>query len=136
MMNITILIKLLEAHSRKPVTQIKKEAGRSVVLKQAVDLGKGHKGQVQIQVATGTSQAQSASPVIAVPGILFVKYLQKSFDSFNSFCPVVVAGSKALQVAAPGVKLPPGVKTKTVLARVQPQSPKTSLPAARSTPKK
>ncbi|CAL8086621.1 unnamed protein product [Orchesella dallaii] len=114
MMNITILIKLLEAHSRKPApTQVKKEAGRSVVLKQAVDLGKGQKGQVQIQVATG--QHQSASPVIAVP----------------------VAGSKALQVAAPGVKLPPGVKTKTVLARVQPQTAKSPSPASgKSTPKK
>ncbi|ODN03729.1 hypothetical protein Ocin01_02936 [Orchesella cincta] len=112
MMNITILIKLLEAHSRKPApTQVKKEAGRSVVLKQAVDLGKGQKGQVQIQVATG--QHQSASPIMAVPG------------------------SKALQVAAPGVKLPPGVKTKTVLARVQPQTSKSpSQAAGKSTPKK
>lgn len=70
-MNITILIKLLEAHSKKPTpgAQVKKEAGRAVMLKQAVDLGKGQKGQVQIQVATGTGQTQPASPVIAVPGM-------------------------------------------------------------------
>lgn len=41
-MNITILIKLLETHSKKPGPgmQMRKEPGRSVLLKQTVDMGK------------------------------------------------------------------------------------------------
>lgn len=68
-MNITILIKLLEAHSRKPVpaAQIKKDPpGRSIVMQKAGDIKKGQKGPVLQLAAAG--QSPSGSPVITLPG--------------------------------------------------------------------
>lgn len=91
-MNITILIKLLEAHAKKPATPAKKDASRPIVFKQPVEIGRPQK--LQISPGGGISGTN-------------VKYGH--------------GGTKTFQVTTPGTKLPPGVKTKTVLARVQPQ---------------
>ncbi|XP_021948389.1 centrosome-associated zinc finger protein CP190 isoform X2 [Folsomia candida] len=105
LMNITILIKLLEAHARKPTVQAKKEQSRPIIFKQAVEIGRPlAKAQVSpagggIQM-TGTPVRIGGTTTLSIAG---------------------AGGTKTLQVTTPGAKLPPGIKTKTVLARVQPQ---------------
>jgi len=109
-MNITILIKLLEAHAKKPIAQAKKEPTRPIVFKQAVEIGRPmQKGQGHSST-THTTHQMSGMQV-----------------SFTGTTAVSIPGGggttkQTLQVTTPGARLPPGVKTKTVLARVQPQT--------------
>lgn len=107
LMNITILVKLLEAHSKKPLLQVKKEfvPNRSPgSMKQG---GEGGRQVAKGQVSPGGGMQLSGT--------------QMKYGGATTLAIQGAGGTKTLQVTTPGMKLPPGVKTKTVLARVQPQ---------------
>lgn len=108
LMNITILIKLLEAHGKKPAVPIKKEQTRPAIFKQGVDSGGRHLAKAQVSPKGGPGFQLSGTPV--------------KIGGTRTLAIQGAGGTKTLQVTTPGAKLPPGVKTKTVLARVQPHS--------------
>ena len=91
-MNILILTKLLEAHARKPIAMAKKEPSRPIVFKQAVEIGR------PLPKVQGGTQVQEGSTINVGPN--------------NT----TVTSAKTITRT-----LPPGAKTKTVLARVQSQ---------------
>jgi len=106
-MNITILIKLLEAHAKKP------GAGSGV--------STGGGGNASSSSSLGGVPPGKGSP-IGVGGASSIKPLvSQKVVGLGGSAVSIQGNTKTLQVTTPGLRLPPGVKTKTVLARVQPQ---------------
>lgn len=97
LLNVTILTKLLEAHARKPPTPIRKDTNTSERM-----LSKMH----------GQTIFNARRPLLKKGGV-----------SMTGISGMSLGGppGKVLKVTTPGSRLPPGVKTKTVLARVQSQ---------------